>query len=355
MVLLNSLSAKSNVGKNGIVSNSNNQWEPDVLGTGFEQLTLNLEPDAEGPVVATLVRYLPPKTPTLFDKMGWSAPKRAQQTDVLYIHGWSDYFFQRILAKYWQSQGAQFYALDLRKYGRSIRPGQTPGYVEDLSEYDEDIEAALDVIGHSGTKDQSSRKLILMGHSTGGLILSLWADRNPNRIDALVLNSPWLEYQLTAAARTVAAPVVGLQAKLKPKAPMLSIDLGFYHRAISAKADGEWDFNDEWRPEHGFVVRPAWLSAILAGHARVAKGLDIDVPVLTLLSTRSLLVPKWSDEMKRADVAIDVNIVAARSHDLGKLVTIARIDNAMHDVVLSEKPARLKAFADITQWLKAYL
>ena len=35
-------------------------WRPDVLGEGFEQLTLPLGSDDEGEVVATLVRHLPP-------------------------------------------------------------------------------------------------------------------------------------------------------------------------------------------------------------------------------------------------------------------------------------------------------
>lgn len=35
------------------------QWRPDVLGPGFERLTLPPAPDAEGEVVATLVRYAP--------------------------------------------------------------------------------------------------------------------------------------------------------------------------------------------------------------------------------------------------------------------------------------------------------
>jgi alpha-beta hydrolase superfamily lysophospholipase len=326
------------------------QWQPDVLGAGFEQTTLALAPDSEGEVVATLVRAPAPAPETLWQRWGVRPPALARNTDVLYVHGWSDYFFQRHLADYWRAQGAQFYALDLRKYGRSIRPHQTPGYVEDLATYDEEIAAALAVIGTG-----SGRRLVLMGHSTGGLVVSLWAHRNPGVATALVLNSPWLEYQLTAAARTVAAPVLGLQAKLNPKSPMPNIDLGFYHRAVSVKREGEWEFNEQWRPAKAFAVRPAWLAAILAGHAQVAAGLDIAAPVLTLLSTRSLLTARWSDDMKRADVAIDVKIVAARAHQLGRLVTIARIPNAMHDVVLSEPAARRRAFAEMTRWLRAYL
>ena len=67
---------------------------------------------------------------------------------MLYVHGWSDYFFNPELASYWSNAGARFFALDLRKYGRSLRPGQTPGYITNLADYDADIEAALAAIGH---------------------------------------------------------------------------------------------------------------------------------------------------------------------------------------------------------------
>jgi alpha-beta hydrolase superfamily lysophospholipase len=369
---------RSIVGQDGDVDELTPVWGPDVLGEAFERLTLPLKPDSEGEVVATLVRYLPlPATVASADsasgrprgfwqRLGFEARNVAvhraapvaHDTDVLYIHGYSDYFFQTHLAEYWRAQGARFYALDLRKYGRSIREHQTPGYIDSLATYDEEIEAALAEMGHgagSSGDSTSGRKLVLMGHSTGGLVLSLWADRHPGRASVLVLNSPWLEYQLTAAARTVAAPVLGFQARLNPKAPMANIDMGFYNRTISNKRDGEWDFDSAWRPEHGFTVRTGWLSAILAGHARIASGLDIAAPVFTLLSTKSLLTPRWSPDMMHADVAIDVNIVAARVHQLGKLTTTARIPNAMHDTFLSEKAARDTAFAALTTWLKAYL
>lgn len=335
-------------------------WVADTLGDGFEQLTLPLKPDSEGEVVATLVRYLPqPESWSrrgFWQRLGFAATDGtiAHNTDVLYIHGYSDYFFQTHLAEYWRTLGARFYALDLRKYGRSIRPHQTPGYIDSLATYDEDIEAALTRMGH-GEGQSPARKLVLMGHSTGGLILSLWATRNPGRMSAVVLNSPWLEYQLTAAARTMAAPVVGFQARMNPMSPMANINRGFYVRSIWDQREGEWDFNIDWRPEHGFTVRTGWLNAILAGHARIAAGLDIDVPIFTLLSTKSLLTPRWSKDMMQADVAIDVNIVAARVHQLGKLTTVARIPNALHDVFLSEKAARENAFAQLTRWLTAYL
>ena len=60
--------------------------------------------------------------------LGWlfGDRRRLADVDVLYVHGWSDYFFQKRLARFWTDQGARFYALDLRKYGRSLRPDRRP-------------------------------------------------------------------------------------------------------------------------------------------------------------------------------------------------------------------------------------
>src|SRR5690349_19130718 len=147
-------------------------WIPDVLGDEFEQLTLELAADDEGPVVATLVRALPgPRS--LWDRLrGRRLP--LDGVDVLYVHGWSDYFFQKRLARFWTERGARFFALDLRKYGRSLRDGQTPGYITDLAAYDEDIAAALDAMDRGAAQPGPRRRLVLLGHSTGGLTLSLW-------------------------------------------------------------------------------------------------------------------------------------------------------------------------------------
>ncbi len=79
---------------------------------------------------------------------------------MLYLHGFIDYFFQRHLADFYVDLGFDFYALDLRKYGRSLRPHQTPNYIESLSDYFPEIEEAVrivrDVDGHD--------TLLLNGH-----------------------------------------------------------------------------------------------------------------------------------------------------------------------------------------------
>jgi alpha-beta hydrolase superfamily lysophospholipase len=315
------------------------QWVPDVLGDEFEQLTLPLGTDDEGEVVATLVRALPPRR--------WIRRRSLEDVDVLYVHGWSDYFFQKRLARTFTSRGARFFALDLRKYGRSLREGQTPGYIADLATYDEDIAAALAALG-------AGRRLVLMGHSTGGLTLSLWASRNPGVASAVILNSPWLEFQLP---RDAIMPLVELRARRRPMGPVPQIDLGYYARAQAETVDplDPVEPNLAWRPEQSMPVHAGWLGAILRGHDLVEDGLSIDAPVFVMLSARSARPLRWHEELTRADSVLIVDDIARASLKLGPLVTIARIDGALHDVFLSRRDAREAAYRVLGGWLDGTL
>lgn len=332
-------------------------WAPDVLGDGFQQRTLPLGEDDEGEVVATIVRHLPETNP--LTRVAWLVGDRhpLADVDVLYVHGWSDYFFQKRLARFWSDRGARFYALDLRKYGRSLRPGQTPGYITELSTYDEDIAAGLEAMGRGADGTESSRRLVLMGHSTGGLTLSLWAHGHPDVATALILNSPWLEFQLSGVTRAAVAPIVELRARMRPLNTAPQVDLGFYTRAQQAVADPDdpMDINPEWRPAQTMAVHAAWLNAVLEGHARVAAGLAIPLPVCVLLSARTAIPTRWSDELTSADTVLVVDDIARASLKLGPSVTVERIAGALHDVFLSRHEARDLAYARLDRWVVGYL
>ncbi|WP_261165732.1 alpha/beta hydrolase [Microbacterium sp. Marseille-Q6965] len=318
-------------------------WRPDVLGAGFEQRTLPLGTDSEGEVVATLVRHLP---------RGLRRAGELRDVDVLYVHGWSDYFFQRRLARFWADRGARFFALDLRKYGRSLRHGQRLGFVADLATYDEDIEAALEAMG-----DRRGRRLVLFGHSTGGLTLSLWAARHRELVDALVLNAPWLEFQFGFVGRAALAPALGLGARFRPHDPVPQVDLGFYSRAQEAAADPDdpMEPDPRWRPHISAPASTAWLDAVLAGHATVARGLELAAPVCVLLSARSILPTRWSDELSTVDTVLQVDAIARAALKLGASVTVERIAGALHDVFISHREARDEAYARLDRWTDGYL
>ncbi|MEV8023975.1 alpha/beta hydrolase [Microbacterium sp. NPDC080220] len=320
------------------------EWETDVLGRPFQSLTLPLGADQEGEVVATLVRLEPPTLARL------TGPLR--DVDVLYLHGWSDYFFQVELARFWTSHGARFHALDLRKYGRSLRPGQTPGFVTSLEVYDADIAAALDAMGHGLEGAPSRRRLVMMGHSTGGLTATVWASRHHGRLAGLVLNSPWLELQIGTLGRQALSPLVQMRARVDPLGAHPVVDLGFYTRAqTEVGALPVRGYRREWRPERGFPTHPGWLAAIVEGHRRVSAGIDVGVPTLVMLSTASTNPFAWNAEMTGSDSVLVVDDIARAATRIGRDITLARIEGGIHDLFLSRPGPREQAYRALERWL----
>lgn len=101
-------------------------------------------------------------------------------------------------------------------------------------------------------------------------------------------------------------------------------------------------------------VHAAWLRAVFAGHAAVSRGLGITVPTCVLLSQRSAVPTRWSDELTRADSVLVVDDIARAAVRLGSSVTIERIDGALHDVFLSAPQARGEAYARLGRWVDGW-
>lgn len=330
-------------------------WSADILGESFRCLTLPLDPDDEGRRVATLVAFEPDGTPAEEVRLGEPA---ARVRAVLYVHGFSDYFFHTELAETLHALGWAFFALDLHKYGRSLLPGQTPGFATSLDDYDADLEAAIGALEERLAARAGRRvavDLVLMAHSTGGLTAALWAARNPGRIAALVLNSPWLDTQGSALLRTAAQGILDTVSRRRPRTRLRLPELGFYFRSISDTRDGEWTIDAAWRPETGFPIRAGWLAAVLAGHAALARGVSIDAPVLVLCSGASTISVTWNPSMLETDSVLDVTPMVRRAAELGPSVTIRRLPGALHDVFLSRAAVRRAAINAAAWWLAAYV
>ena len=315
-------------------------WQPDILGEGWVARTLHLAPDDEGEVVATLVRR---------------AERPAARKAVLYVHGFVDYFFQTHMADAFTAHGYDFYAIDLRKYGRSLRGNQTPNYVTRLSAYAEELDAAARII----RVEEGHDELVVVGHSTGGLITSLWADARtqpgrPPVVDALVLNSPWFDLNEPWFTRVVATPVIDLLAPLAPHVQVGSL-APHYGRALHAASGGEWDYDLRLKPHAGFPVRAGWFRAIRRGHAQVARGLAIRCPVLVLTSDASGDSDRWHEAILTTDSVLDVAQIRARAPGLGDDVTVVAIPGGAHDLTLSPEPARSTFFTEVFDWLAEHV
>jgi alpha-beta hydrolase superfamily lysophospholipase len=286
-------------------------WRPDSLLPGFEALELALPRDYEGEGVATLVR-LP----------AGDAPRGA----VLYLHGFSDYFFQRHMAERFAAEGYAFHALDLRRCGRSLRPGQHPHFVRELDEHYVELTLALATIG---------TPVLLAGHSAGGLLCSLYAHEGERRdaVKALWLNSPFFAWAMPNARWRFKLFLAERLGRWLPYLANRRALHPLYTRALWS----DWEFDTRLKPLDGFPVYCGWVRAISRAQRRLHQGLGLACPVLAMHSDEADLVLNWRD-------------IARWSRTLGSQVTVLSFPGAVHDLVLSTAGIREAVFSALFAW-----
>ena len=310
------------------------EYQPDVLDTGYEQLTLNFPDDYEGKVIATLVR-----------KKAAQATKKA----VLYIHGFIDYFFQTEMAEQFNVHGYDFYALDLRKYGRSHLPHQKYYYVLNLNEYDAEITEALKIIGNEGHDH-----VVLSGHSTGGLTTTLYVAHHPNHplIKALWCNSPFYNFNMPAWKEKFALPRLSALGGHFPNLRFPSELNKWYVTSLHKSLKGEWDFSLEWKKPSYPKVYLSFVHAIYEAQKEIYSGTQISVPTLVMHSHQTKNPRKFNKDAQTSDVILSVKGIEKYAKKLEGDVTIMTIKNGLHDLVLSAPPVRAEVYTKLFTWLQ---
>ncbi|MEO6879610.1 MAG: alpha/beta hydrolase [Mycobacteriaceae bacterium] len=330
-------------GHGGLGNQRDGGWSPDVLGADYAQCTFEMGPDADShdgePVVATLVRH--------------ERSRGAERGAVLYVHGYTDYFFQTHVAEHFAGQGFAFHALDLRRCGRSLRPGQTPHYASDLAVYDEELDRALALL----RRDHDH--VVVVAHSTGGLITPLWLDRRRvaghEKVAGLVLNSPWFDLQGPAYYRHVGTVGIDVVGRLQGMRLLTKDVADAYGASLHVSREGEWDYDLDWKPLEGFPVRLGWMRAVRRSQAALHRGLDVGAPSLVLRSARTQFAEHYSAAVDTADAVLDVGQIARWAGCLGGRTSVVPIEDARHDVYLSQPAPLAVAFAETTSWLDATL
>ena len=309
-------------------------YRPDVLGPPYESRTFVLAPDGEDtPPVCTLVRRQAPAGAT---------------TALLYVHGYNDYFFQSALGDSAAAHGYAFYAIDLHGYGRSIRRGRDPFYAADLRDYHADLDSAL-----AEVRGEGYGRIVLMGHSTGGLIAADYAqERGPRAgLAALVLNSPFLDWNFGPLLERVVIPTVSGLGRLFPRWKVQGEGVDTYARSLLRSERGEWDFDTAWKKPRGWPKRAGWIRAIRKAQQRVRRG-RIGCPVLVLMSDTSMVeTAEWRDDYLRADIVLSVEDIRRYAARLGPRVTCLAVRGGVHDLILSPRPARDEAYRLLFRFL----
>ena len=310
-------------------------WTPDILGDGFEMTYVAMPDDYSGKVRCTIIR-----------KQSATATQKA----ILYVHGFSDYFLQKELAEMFARNGYNFYAVELRKYGRSLMPGQKMFQVRNLEEYFDDIDAALHIIS-----EDDNEKVALLGHSTGGLTASLYASVNPNPIiKALMLNSPFLDWNLKPLLRKYIVPVISTLGSILPNVRVAQNPDRGYAESLHKEFGGEWDYNRNWKPD--ILPNPdmGWIRAIHTAQKKLRNRL-IHLPILLMHSAESVKSGDLKSKYKRADAILDVQSSSEVGRMIGENVTEVTFPGALHDLALSEKSIRQDYYRTMLNWLDKVL
>ncbi|MBD7998772.1 alpha/beta hydrolase [Oerskovia sp. Sa2CUA8] len=266
----------------------------------------------------------------------------------LHVHGYNDYFFQEHLARAVEDAGFAFFAVDLRAAGRSLRPGQVPHFVEDLREPATDLSVAVAAVRglHPGLP------VVVHAHSTGGLVAPLWAHahRRQRLIDALVLDSPFLDLNSSWLNRTIATRVLDAVGPWSPLA-VLSAAPSAYAAHLLAANGGRWDFDPTLKRPEGLPVRAGWLRAVRQGQARLARGLDVSCPVLVAHSASSGPDDLDNPLLDSQDTVLDVAQIERLAPRVGADVTVRAIEGGVHDLTLSTDGPRLAYLDGVLDWL----
>jgi len=310
-------------------------WQPDILGPDFESTYIDQGSDYSGPVRSTVVR-LRSDCP--------SAARRA----ILYVHGYNDYFFQEEMARRMADSCWNFYAVDLRKYGRSVLSGNRLFQAHDVSEYFADIDSALKVIREDGVEE-----VALMGHSTGGLTTSLYMATSPDTIvKALILNSPFFDWNQSALNRKVLIPAMDLVGKIAPGLEFSQGGNTSYAESLLRSYHGEWEYDTDLKLFRSPKVEASWLRAIDRAHAALTSELaPITVPVLLMHSDRTSHPKQWNPECNMTDIVLDVDDISRVGRRVGTNVTEATVHGGMHDLMLSTRPVREAVYETVIGWL----
>lgn len=309
---------------------------PDVLGEPWVSRILPLTPSPAAPGAdhAVLVHQR---------QAGSGRNARA----VLHVPGFVDYFFHTDFAQAWLDAGIEYYGLDQRGQGRASQGLPRMEDIRDLTVREEDIRAALAVM-----REHGHTHVTLLGHSTGGLQAAVFAEHRDAGIDALILNSPWLDVNRPPLLRTVATALARL---LTPVAPTVALaQLGYeYPRSLHVTYGGEWDFRTDWKVLDPFPARAGFLHAVRELQARVAAGLDIRVPVLVATSGRAG-DPSDPEDLASADCVLDPADMDRLAPELGRDVEVRAFPGGRHDLALSPSPVREQFTAAVVAWALAH-
>jgi len=186
------------------------------------------------------------------------------------VHGYGEHSGRYLNpVNYFVPRGYALYAFDLRGHGKSA--GQR-GHINRFDEYLSDTDTFLKLV----REQQPGRKVFLLGHSLGGLIVAAYAEDHPGELPGLIMSSAFLQFKLKvpgwkmALARTL--------SNLMPTFTMTN-DVPAAHLSHDSALVAAYDVD----PLNHHVATARWGTQVIAAQTRTLdRAGEVTIPVLVL-------------------------------------------------------------------------
>ncbi|WP_290739212.1 alpha/beta hydrolase [Fibrobacter sp. UBA3718] len=312
-----------------------------VLGAPFFRYTMYTDAGGGKSFHSTLIEY-----PYGSSKRTDSLAAKPAHGIILYVHGYNDYFFQKELAEKADSAGYAFFAIDLHYCGRSLMPGDARGDMRNMREFFAELDYAVELARVITKERADSLPMVLMGHSQGGLLAAFYADQRPEeKFAALVLNSPFFDFNFNWLVRNLAIPVVSEIAMYLPDFSIGSSGNPNYAYSLDKKYYGEWEYNTEWKSESRPEQFLGWVRAIHKAQQELHRGFHINSPTLVMHGDCTEKGEEWSENYMHCGGVLDVEHIEKWAPKVGPNVKTETIAGGLHDLFLSRKAVRDEAYA----------
>lgn len=117
----------------------------------------------------------------------WENPKSSNSPLCLIVHGMAEYGLRyKRFVQDMESTNWSFAAYDMRGHGSS------DGKRMRMASMEEPLDDLRSVLQSLIGRNEKKRRIVLLGHSFGGLVAALYADKYPDELSGLILSSPAL-------------------------------------------------------------------------------------------------------------------------------------------------------------------
>ena len=249
---------------------------------------------------------------------------------IVLSHGWplsSDAW--QVELKIFADAGYRVIAHDRRGHGRSSKTYQG----NDMTTYAKDL---AELVEHLDLED-----VVVIGHSTGGLQAALWAGDHPGTVDAVILNSPWLDHNGPEFEKGLVTRVMDRVGLRFPRLRISTLTPE-YAENLHRDFGGEWSFNPAHKPLTKIPVHAGFFRTVRRAQQRIARGdVHIHEPLLVAHSKESGSFKKpTAEHLLSTDVVLNVEDMKRLATILNPDATLLEVPGGRHDLALSEHPAR---------------